>query len=405
MASGYFARLREWLRDLTEGKQVVKLWLIQIVFADTNLPKPLAKFILSKTKELQTLMTLAEFRNQHPELFLLDASDIPSLEHFLRSLKVLTASETVHAIARAGEGNMNCTLRVTTNLRTFIVKQSRPWVEKYPQFAAPWDRALREREFYEMVATVPDLAGALPRLLVCEREARLLVFEDLGMGGDYSGTYRGELFQTGEIDALAKFLSRLHGMFEQVEDRPSLPNREMRTLNHAHIFEIPLNPVNGLDLDRLQPGLQRAAEGLKEDTDFCSEVRRLGCEVYLADGPCLLHGDFFPGSFVRTLSGPRVIDPEFCFFGRPEWDAGVFQAHLWLGGQSAALREKFLQAYRSPVGFDTALMMQLAGVEIMRRLIGYAQLPLSSSLAERKSLLDLSRELVLQPSIGLLAKC
>ncbi|MSU63829.1 MAG: aminoglycoside phosphotransferase [Pedosphaera sp.] len=349
-------------------------------------------------------MTPAEFRHQHPELFFLDASEFLSLECFLRSLKVLMANETLRAIARAGEGNMNCTMRVTTSSRTLIVKQSRPWVEKYPQFSAPWDRALREREFYEIVATVPSLAGAMPRLLACEREARILVFEDLGTGGDYSGSYRGESFQTEEIDALAKFLSRLHRMFEQAGSHPALPNREMRTLNHAHIFEIPLNRDNGLDLDRLQPGLQSSAEGLRGDAAFCREVRRLGTEMYLVDGPCLLHGDFFPGSFVRTHGGPRVIDPEFCFFGRPEWDAGVFLAHLWLGGQPAALRDQWRRAYHAPTGFDDALMIQLAGVEIMRRLIGYAQLPLSSSLAARKSLLDLSHELVLRPSIALLAE-
>ena len=36
---------------------------------------------------------------------------------------------------RAGDGNMNCTVRVTTGTGTLIVKQSRPWVEKYPRFA------------------------------------------------------------------------------------------------------------------------------------------------------------------------------------------------------------------------------------------------------------------------------
>ena len=42
-------------------------------------------------------------------------------------------------------------------------------------------------------------------------------------------------------------------------------------------------------------------------------------------------------------------------------------------------------------------MCQLAGVEIMRRLIGYAQLPLTANRERKRKLLDLSRELVLRP--------
>ena len=47
---------------------------------------------------------------------------------------------------------MNCTLRVTTTRRSFILKQARPWVEKYPQIAAPVERARVEAAFYAAVA-------------------------------------------------------------------------------------------------------------------------------------------------------------------------------------------------------------------------------------------------------------
>ena len=42
-------------------------------------------------------------------------------------------------------------------------------------------------------------------------------------------------------------------------------------------------------------------------------------------------------------------------------------------------------------------MLQLAGVEIMRRLIGYAQLPVGYGLNRKRELLELSRSLVLEP--------
>lgn len=338
-----------------------------------------------------------QFRVKHPEVFFLDPAALDQLNAFLGVRGVLAAGEIAKSAVRAGDGNMNCTVRVTTNLRSFIVKQSRPWVEKYPQFSAPWDRACREAEFYQLVAGLPDVARMLPELLHFDAASRLLVLEDLGTAKDYTGVYRGETFSADEIGMLAKFLSALHGAFDQ-DDAPSLlTNREMRELNHAHIFAIPLAADNGLDLDTITMGLTGAAELLKSDPEYGREVERLGREVYLADGPCLLHGDFFPGSLVRTTDGPRVIDPEFGFFGRPEFDVAVLVAHLLLANQPVELRTQLRRDYLAPTGFDDGLMLRLAGVEIMRRLIGYAQLPIGYGLERKRELLELSQDLVLEP--------
>ena len=47
----------------------------------------------------------------------------------------------------------------------------------------------------------------------------------------------------------------------------------------------------------------------------------------------------FPGSFLKTESGGvRVIDAEFCFGGRSEWDGAVFLAHLVLAQQRTSQR-------------------------------------------------------------------
>jgi len=104
---------------------------------------------------------------------------------------------------------------------------------------------------------------------------------------------------------------------------------------------------------------------------------------------------------VRTPGGPRVIDPEFCFFGRPEIDVAVFLAHLLMAGPAAAHPADFFGRYRSPVASELRLILQLAGVEIMRRVIGYAQLPLPTGPGLRARLLDLARGLVLHPEVHL----
>jgi 5-methylthioribose kinase len=126
----------------------------------------------------------------------------------------------------------------------------------------------------------------------------------------------------------------------------------MRALNHAHIFEIPLERDNGLILDDVLPGLQCAADELRSDHDYVAAVRRLGTDVYLADGDSLVHGDFFPGSFLATPAGLKVIDPEFACFGRPEVDGGMFVAHLLLGRQPPAVADRFLNRYLPPAGYS-----------------------------------------------------
>jgi len=69
-------------------------------------------------------------------------------------------------------------------------------------------------------------------------------------------------------------------------------------------------------------------------------AKELG-DLYLSDGPTLLHGDFYPGSWLRTTQGIRIIDPEFAFTGAAEFDVGVFAAHLaFTGLDDAGLSRK-----------------------------------------------------------------
>ena len=85
----------------------------------------------------------------------LDPDDRDALSRYLRSQGLLDPDEGLLEAAKAGEGNMNLTLRLRTARRSLIVKQSRPWVEKYPTIPAPEDRALVEIAFYDATRTSP----------------------------------------------------------------------------------------------------------------------------------------------------------------------------------------------------------------------------------------------------------
>ncbi len=332
----------------------------------------------------------------HPEILLLDLLSDSELENYLQKRNLLDRRQSITGKDKPGEGNMNLTWRVsTTEGGSLILKQSRPWVEKYPQIAAPWDRVLVEAKFYKLVAGQPSIAGKMPRLLDLDSTSRILALEDLGESSDFTSLYSVEAALTHQdLTDLCQWLSALHGLQFDKKTRSSLANREMRDLNYEHIFHFPLQRENGLDLDGITPGLKKEAEILIDDRDFATAVRKLG-ELYLEDGKTLLHGDYFPGSWLQTPNGIRIIDPEFGFFGPAEFDAGVILAHLHLSDQEPDIIDKFKKTYRPPPGFDTKRMQSFAGVEIIRRLIGIAQLPLLHNLVKKSTLLKKAKSLVL----------
>jgi 5-methylthioribose kinase len=323
-------------------------------------------------------------------VFLLDAADSGGVARYLIDRGMLSPAAAPARVSHAGGGNMNCTLRVVTPSQRVIVKQGRPWVEKYDHIAAPWDRTLVEAAFYETIGASGEIAVRMPRLLYVDRVSRILVLEDID-GEDFTALYAGTTVDWASVSVLIDYLVDLHSLRVEQSLLAVFANREMRALNHEHIFRLPLLESNGLDLDGITPGLQAAADRLKRDTGFTRLVAHLG-EVYLADGPQLVHGDFFPGSWLRSNRGPVIIDPEFCFVGKGEFDFGVMLAHFILANQPSAIVDHLRESI--PSQYDLSLIRQFAGVEIMRRLIGVAQLPLNASSQQKQAWLTSARELV-----------
>ncbi|MEO8050475.1 MAG: phosphotransferase [Acidobacteriota bacterium] len=341
---------------------------------------------------------LERLRSRYPGKFFL-TSDLPTVAAYLTAQKWLAPHETLQQVVPAGTGNMNCVLRVVTSLRSFILKQSRPWVEKYPDIPAPWDRALIEAKFYRATARSPQLQGHLPHLIAVDSEERLLMLEDLDKAQDFTSLYSGvgSRLTEPESNQLIDFLIALHTSIRAPGLRNTFSNEAMRALNHEHIFEVPLRRRNGLNLDAITPGLSGLAQDLQNDGWYCREVAALGAR-YLdrSSGECLIHGDYFPGSWLSAREQVFIIDPEFCFFGLPEWDLAVMAAHLSLTGHSPAEIDNGVRRYTAFRAVDHRLVNQFAGIEIMRRLIGVAQLPVLFPLERKAELLSLSRALVLE---------
>ncbi|MEM7005041.1 MAG: phosphotransferase [Pseudomonadota bacterium] len=320
----------------------------------------------------------------------------PGAEEVLRAKGWLPDGRQVVSTEIAGAGNMNLVERVhLDDGSSLILKRARGWVEKYPEIPAPIERASVEAAFYACVGGT-DAGKAMPRHLAFDPSDATNLLQDLGQGRDGMFVYGGAELPVEHLDAVADWTASLHGIEVTEAMQARFANRAMRELNAVHIFEFPLDLENGFPLDDITPGLQAVGDALKQDAAFVDVIRGVGAR-YLAASPeagdVLLHGDLYPGSWLTTDDGLFVIDPEFCFIGPAEWDVGVLMAHLHLSGQPTDLGARLVARYGRAL--DGALLDEITGIEIMRRLIGVAQLPLELDLAAKTALLETARELVL----------
>lgn len=307
----------------------------------------------------------------------------------IQNLGFWRVGEKIDSTSIPGESNMNLVLRIETNQGTYILKQAKSYVRKYPQIPAPISRISIEYHFLMQLNSNPFLASLSPKVLQYDTHNHLMLLEDLGEGSDFLSLYGGQRQLTSEeIKHLVNYLMHLHQL--QVA---SFPNTSaMRTLNHEHIFNYPFLEENGFDLDSIQPGLQETSMPYKTDSNLKQCIQALG-NRYLADGKVLMHGDFYPGSWLQVSSGIKIIDPEFGGLGDAEFDLGIFLAHLDLSAQAEELSAQVQKDYNLPL--DWSLVQQYRGVEILRRLIGIAQLPVSLSLDAKKTLLERARTYLL----------
>lgn len=317
----------------------------------------------------------------------------PVVEAHLLRLGWMREGERLAALSSPGDGNMNRVLRADLGERSLILKQSVPFVARYPDIAAPVERLDVEAAFYRATEADETLRAQMPAMRGYDPDNHLLCFEDLGMSADCTDVYSSDApLPTTE---LLGWLSHLHQL-KPVAD-PVFENRAMRTLNHAHIFEIPLQAADG---PGLPPALDDVRRRFSNDAPLCRQAADLG-RLYLgtrpAGRPVLLHGDFYPGSWLRREDAPvAVIDPEFAFLGPAEFDVGVFMGHLTLAGWPVEEIPALLEAYSASADFSMALTQRFAGMEIIRRLLGVAQLPLAADISTRCRLLERARVWVTQ---------
>jgi len=293
----------------------------------------------------------------------LDKTLNESTKNILEGMLPLDPQESLSKINLITHGNMNLTQRVFTDKNnTYIVKQGRNFVEKYPDIKAPVGRTTMEYLYLKELSQCSVMSTMSPKVIHFDEENQILILEDLGDIQDGIVYYSSgsEIPNTLEI-----------------QDTHKWENKKMRELNAFHMFEFPFSE-QGLEfiqnqMPELLPLRSTAFEGSR-----IHETRKNLNTKYLSTGKILVHGDFYPGSWVSKQEQLFVIDPEFCFAGYPEFDWGVLLAH---GTMLSSKNSSFIEQHITKTSLDHALVYQHASIEIMRRMFGVAQLPFTNQFS------------------------
>ena len=113
---------------------------------------------------------------------------IAEFQNYLKKKDWLFDNEKILSTEKPGEGNMNVVIRLITNQRSIILKQSRPYVQKYQQIPAPLDRISVEFEFYKAIQS-DSFASHIPEILAYDATNNLLLLQDLGQVKDMTQIY------------------------------------------------------------------------------------------------------------------------------------------------------------------------------------------------------------------------
>jgi 5-methylthioribose kinase len=280
----------------------------------------------------------------------------------------------------AGDGNINWVRRVCVGgcrARSFVVKQARPALERFPQYAAPTERIVCEARWLELASSL-DAEGVCPRVHAFDEAERVLALEDLSHWERLDARLARGVDDAVAVSSLARLLARVH---RTTAGRPELAERfanaAMQRLHGDHIFQLPYTEDFGLP----EP-VSAAARAVRGDAELCA-IAAAARRRYETPAGALVHGDVQAGNvLVRPDGGAaKLLDAEIAHVGDPAFDLGTLLAHLALpalarGEAPSPLVAQALRAYAEAGGRDEPEpALRYAGLELVRRTIGAARVP------------------------------
>ena len=325
------------------------------------------------------------------------------LPAYLAGLGLLAPGESA-LVERAGEGNINWVRRVRSFARdrSFIVKQARPALERFPEYRVSTRRIEVEARWYAAVARF-DRDGVCPHVHHFDAQRMALVLEDLAGAEPLDSWLARGADASHTAAALGAFLGAVHAGTRDPALSSQFENEEMRRLHGEHIFVLPFR-ANDFPL---APALRRRADALALEREL---VRRIDAAYarYLESALALVHADVQPTNVLVAASGPKLLDAEIAHLGDPAFDVGQLVGHLWLRAlargeprAAAPVVRALWSAYSASLGgaltvrFADALVY--AGIEMLRRTLGAARIVEVSRDEIALRVIDAGRAWVLTP--------
>ncbi len=112
-----------------------------------------------------------------------------------------------------------------------------------------------------------------------------------------------------------------------------------------------IDPYAQSPRNRILPALAPWAARLRDDVEIKRAVSQLRL-AHLTKAQSLLHGDLHSGSVMATAEDTRVIDGEFAWVGPTGFDVGNFLAHLVIAWFAAPFRSGDAAAFRARLEED-----------------------------------------------------
>jgi 5-methylthioribose kinase len=332
-----------------------------------------------------------------------------TLPELLRTLGLARPGERV-AVEPAGDGNINWVRRATLDgdaRRSYVVKQARPALERFPQYQAPTERIVCEARYLELTRRF-DADGVLPRVLAFDEPSRVLVLEDLRGAERLDRALARGADASAALVALARFLGRVHrGTRDDASLVPRFANGAMQRLHGDHIFALPFAPNDFA----LPPRTAERAAELRGDTALEAAAARAYAR-YLEPVGALVHGDVQAGNVLLPDGGVKLLDAEIAHVGDPAFDVGTLLAHRLLPDAAAgrpaaavATLSACWDAYREAHGEGAPALadaLRYAGLEVLRRTVGAARVPAVASDAAGLLAIAAGLALVRAPSFAAL---
>ena len=323
-------------------------------------------------------------------------------------------------------GNINHVRRVrdATSIRSIVVKALPEGgrLQRYPEISFPEDRLVYERHYYDAAtraaALEPALANWVPGLLHVNRADTVLVLEDLAPAPTLEDkVLAGHRVSSEDLAGLGRVVGLFHRRAAELDLPDALRENPSTFANLPYVLTLPFaDPamLQGMWRQRgdatariavQEPFLAERGAALLEHAEWMLERFR-------SDAPVtLVHGDLHATSlFARDDGTFTAIDCELCMWGAAWFDPGTLLAHLVMLSRVVGRSldcGAFLEAYLEAAAFAERAELrhgtiELAGFEIIRRIIGAANMHYIEKRNDREDLLALAAGWIINPADAML---